>query len=286
MGTITDDDPMPALSIGDVAVTEGDAGTTDATFTVSLDAPSGRPSAPATQPPRARRPRRPTSAATGTVNFAAGEDARTITVAVNGDLTDEIDETFAVNLSAPVNATITDAEGAGTITDDDAPPSLSVSDVSVTEGNGSAVSAVFTVSLSSASGKTVNVDHATADGTATAPADYAAGTGSLTFTPGQTNKTVTVIVAGDSLDEIDETFTLNLSNAVNATIADGSGLGTILDNDALPIASVNDVTVTEGDTGPSTRTSRSASTRRAGGRSRSTTRLRTTRPPHRRTTRR
>ncbi len=124
-----------------------------------------------------------------------------------------------------------------------------MSDVTVTEGNGSAVSAVFTVSLSSASGKTVNVDHATADGTATAPADYAAGAGSLTFTPGQTSKTVTVIVAGDSLDEIDETFNLNLSNAVNAAIADGSGLGTILDNDALPIVNVNDVTVTESDSG-------------------------------------
>ena len=95
----------------------------------------------------------------------------------------------------------------------------------------------------------MTVDYATADGTATAPVDYAAGTGSLTFTPGQTTKTVTVVVAGDSLDEIDETFTLNLSGAVNAAIADDSGLGTILDNDALPTVSVNDVTVIEGDSG-------------------------------------
>ena len=110
-----------------MTVTEGDAGTTNATFTVTLNAPSGRTVSVgyATADGTATAPA-DYVAATGTVSFAAGETTRTITVAVNGDLTDEIDETFAVNLTGPVNATIADAEGVGTITDDDAPPSLSV----------------------------------------------------------------------------------------------------------------------------------------------------------------
>ena len=287
VGTITDDDPVPALSIGDVTVTEGNAGTTDATFTVSLDAPSGRA----------------VSAGYATAEGTATSAGRLRGFERNRQLRGRRDDQddHGCRQRRPDRRDRRDVRGQrlrpgqrddhrrrrrGHDQDDDAPPSLSVSDVSVTEGNGSAVSAVFTVSLSSASGKTVNVDHATADGTATAPADYAAGTGSLTFTPGQTSKTVTVIVAGDSLDEIDETFTLNLSNAVNATIGDGSGLGTILDNDALPIASVNDVTVTEGDTGTVDATFTVSLNTPSGRALRSTTRLRTTRPPHRRTTRR
>ena len=96
----------------------------------------------------------------------------------------------------------------------------------------------------------MDVSFATADGTATSPADFAAlPLSTITFAPGQLARTVTVTVAGDLLDEFDESFTLNLSSSVNATISDGLGLGTITDNDALPILSVDDVTVTEGDAG-------------------------------------
>ena len=189
------------------------------------------------------------AAATGTLTFAAGETTKTVTVAVNGDLLDEIDETFTLNLSSAVSATIADPQGVGTITDDDGTPSLSVNDVTVTEGNGSSVNAVFTVSLSAASGQPVSVDYATADGTATAGADYVAASGNLVFNPGQTSRTITVSVTGDALDEIDETSRSALAGAVNATIADDLGLGTITDNDPLPALSVDDVTVTEGDAG-------------------------------------
>ena len=119
----------------------------------------------------------------------------------------------------------------------------------MTEGDSGTQNATFTVTLAPTSGQNVSVDYATADGTATAPADYAATSGTLTFAPGQATKTVTVQVVGDTLDELDETFTVNLSNAVNAAILDPTGLGTIVDNDPPPALSINDVTVTEPDTG-------------------------------------
>ena len=93
----------------------------------------------------------------------------------------------------------------------------------------------------------MTVDYATANSTATAPADYTAVNGALAFTPGQTTKTVSVTVNGDQLDEANETYFLNLSNAVNATLTDAQGLGTITDDDPLPALSIDDVTVLEGD---------------------------------------
>ena len=93
--------------------------------------------------------------------------------------------------------------------------------------------------------------YATADGTATQPADYAQTSGTLTFTPGQTTKTVNVPVVNDALDEADETFTLVLSGPSNAALGDGSGAATIIDADDPPSMSIGDVTVTEG-TGPGT----------------------------------
>src|SRR6266545_4014263 len=187
-------------------------------------------------------------AASGTLTFQPGRTTRPVAVTVNGDTIDEEDETYFVNLSSPVNATIVDGQGLGTITDDDGFPALSIGDATVTEGNSGTVNATFTVTLSPASGQTVSVDYATADGTATAPDDYLATGGNLVFEPGQTTRTVEVTVNCDTLDEIDETFTTNLSNSVNATIADGLGLGTIIDDDG-PEISIDDVTVTEGDSG-------------------------------------
>ena len=90
------------------------------------------------------------------------------------------------------------------------------------------------VSLSAASAQTVTVGYATADGTATAPADYSPASGTLTFSPGQTSKTIQVRVYGDRTAEADETFFVNLSNASGATIGDGQGVGTILNDDGSP----------------------------------------------------
>ena len=110
-------------------------------------------------------------------------------------------------------------------------PRLSVSDVTVTEGNSGTVAATFTVSLTSASGKTVSVNFATSNGTATSPGDYTGASGTLTFSPGDTTKTVAITVNGDTIDEPDETFTLTLSSPVSVTLGDATGTGTITDDD-------------------------------------------------------
>ena len=247
VGTITDDDPLSALSVNDVTIGEGNSGTVPATFTVTLAPVSGRAvtvdyatgNGSATSPADYQ-------ANGGTLNFAAGETTKTVTVLVNGDALDEIDETFTVNLTNAPNATITDDSGLGTITDDDTAPALSINDVAAAEGDSGTTSATFTVSLSGPSGRPISVDYATANGTAIAPADYAVTSGTLNFAPGDTTKQVTVLVNGDTLDEVNETFTVNLSNESNATIADPQGTGTITDDDATPTLAITDATVTEG----------------------------------------
>ena len=235
-GTITDNDPLPALAIGDVSVTEGDSGTANATFTVTLSTVSGRTVTVdyATANGTAIAPADYTAVPLTALSFSPGQTTRTVTVVVNADALDESDETFNVNLSGAAGATIGDGIGVGTITDDDPLPALTINDVTVTEGDTGTVAATFTIGLSAVSGRTVTVDYATANGSAVAPADYVARSGVLTFLAGQTTQQLTVTVNGDTLDEFSETYSLNLSDAVSATIADGSGVGTIIDDDSLP----------------------------------------------------
>jgi hypothetical protein len=129
-------------------------------------------------------------------------------------------------------------------------PSVSIGDVTVTEGDGGTVTASFPVTLDRASAQTVSASFATANGTATSPADYQAGSGTVTFVPGDTAETVSVAVNGDLLDEDDETFTVSITAPMGATLADGQATGTIADNDPLPALSISDATVVEGDPSP------------------------------------
>ncbi len=133
-----------------------------------------------------------------------------------------------------------------------ATPTLTVNDVTVIEGTGGASTLTFTVTLSSASSSTVTVAYATSAGTAGSPADFAVASGTLTFTPGATTRTAPIALVTDALDEPAETFTIALSSPGGATIADGSGTGTISDDDPAPGLSVGDGSVTEG-TGPAVR---------------------------------
>ncbi len=247
LGTILNDD-LPGLSIGDVTVNEGNSGIVNATFTVSLSAASAQTVTVhyATADGTAVAPGDYTAAPLGTLTFSPGITTRTINVPVIGDTLNEANETFFVNLSAPSNATILDNLGQATILNDDPLPSLSIGNATVTEGNSGTVNATFTVSLSAASGQTVAVSYDTADGTAVAPGDYTALSGSLTFSPGTTSQSTSVTVNGDTLSEANETFFVNLSGAVGATILDGQGQGTITNDDALPTLSVDDVAVLEG----------------------------------------
>jgi hypothetical protein len=129
------------------------------------------------------------------------------------------------------------------------PPAISVGDVMVTEGDAGAAEAAFTLTLSGARTYPVTVRYATRDSTAVAPADYAATSGTLTFAPAQTSATVVVPVAGDVLDEADETFSLLLSEPINATLAVTSATAWIIDNDPLPVMIISDAAQGEGDSG-------------------------------------
>ena len=265
-GTILNDD-LPNLAINDVTANEGNAGTTNFTFTVSLSAPAG-PGGVTFDIGTAN------GTATAGVDYVAsnltsqtiptGSSTYTFTVLVNGEQLSEPTETFFVNVTNVINAVVVDGQGVGTINNDDPLPNLSINDVTVVEGNAGTVNAVFTVTLNTASGQTVSVNYATADGTATQPADYTNTTGSVTFTPGQTTRTITVPVIGEVIPEANETYFVNLSGATNATIADNQGIGTITNDDvpvtvspgslpnAVVAAAYNQTLTASGGTGPYT----------------------------------
>jgi len=253
IATVQDDDnvsaPPPSVTIGNVSLAEGNTGATTARFIVTLSAAASGPVTIvyATADGMAAAGS-DYAAKTGTLSFAAGETTKTIDVLVAGDTQVEADETFLVRLTSAAGATIATAQATGTIANDDQPPpvpTFSIGNATATERNSGTVNMVFTVTLSQASTSAVTVRYATADGTAIAGSDYNAATGTLTFAAGVTSRTVTVAVRGDTLVEGAETFRVLLSNATGATIASGTGTGTITDDDQPPAASP--VTFAKGD---------------------------------------
>ncbi len=242
--------PPPTVSIGDATVVEGDSGTKNATFTVSLSQPRSVAVSVkyATANGTAVAPTDYTAKAATALSFSAGQTSKAVTIPVRGDVVGESDETFSVVLSAAQNITIGDGVGAGTITDNDpATPHVSVGDISMTEGN-SAKNAVFTVSLTNAAKSSVSVKYATANGTAMAPSDFTAKAPTqLSFSAGQTSKTVAIALKPDAFGEDDETFSLVLSAPVGVVIDDGQATATIVnDDDPAPEVSVGDVSIVEG----------------------------------------
>jgi Calx-beta domain-containing protein/VCBS repeat protein len=222
------------LTIGDVTVTEGDTGTVEAAFTVTrgdnLNTAVTVNYATANAEALAGSDYVATS---GTLTFAPGETSKQIKVLVKGDLTDEYDQHFYVNLSAASGATVLDSLGVGTIVDNDPPPTITItSKVSGKEGNKNSTTITFVVTLSAPSEKEVRVNYATANGTAsTVDSDYIARSGTLVFAAGQTGKNIAVTVRGDKKKEANETFFVNLSDATNATIVGSQGVGEILNDD-------------------------------------------------------
>lgn len=224
--------PAPSLRIGDVTVTEGNTGTRTATFTVTVSVSSQTVTvAYATGNGRATAGS-DYQAASGTLTFAPGETTKIITVLVIGDRLPEPSETFVVNLSSPTNATIADGQGVGMIADDE--PQISIGDVTKAEGKkGKTTLFTFTVSLSAAYDQPVTVSFRTVNGTATTgDGDYVAKTGTITFAPGETVKTITIEVKGDSKREQDEVFYLDLFGlSGNSLFTKNRGTGTILNDD-------------------------------------------------------
>jgi hypothetical protein len=173
---------------------------------------------------------------TGTLSFNSNETDKVITVLITNDTQNEVDETFNFKLSNPSNA-ISGSPNAAVVTiKDDDVVGVSIANASSVEGNSGVSGLVFSLTLSAVSSQTVAVDYATTPGTATGGVDYQAATGTLTFAPGETSKEVTVIVNGDTQDEPDETFFVQVSNPLNAVLAGAQGLGTIIDDDAAPLA--------------------------------------------------
>jgi CSLREA domain-containing protein len=175
------------------------------------------------------------TAAGGTLTFEPGDISRMFLVPILDDTLDEADETVTLTLSNPTTTIGGSNPATLAITDNDALPTARFSGAtySVDEGAGTAT---ITVNLSAPSGRLVEVDYATSDGTATAGSDYTAASGTLYFYPGDTSKTFTVPITDDTLDEADETVTLTLSNPTNATIGGTNPATlTIVDNDETHI---------------------------------------------------
>ena len=230
--TITDDDPPPRLSISSPSAVEGTA----LTFTVRLNAESGKEVTVAYADAgtgSATSGTDYTALTAGTLTFAAGTTSQTIAVSVTDDGDDEPNETVIVTLSSATNATISTAQGTGTIIDDDGMPALSIGSPSVIEG-ATGATLTFQVYLRPAHTAQVTVAYADAGtGTATSGTDYTALTaGTLTFAMGDTIQTIPVSVTDDSDDEQNETVIVTLSSATNATISTAQGTGTIIDDES------------------------------------------------------
>ncbi len=173
---------------------------------------------------------------TGTLNFAPGETFKTIAVPILDDSFNEFTETFSLNLHHPVNAAIKKGQGTGSILDSDPIPTLTLNNVAVVEGDSGTAPANFGVALSSPSGKLIQLTYSTADVSATAGSDYQ-GVSSvvLNISAGSPSASIPILVNGDTAIEPDETFSLNVSNPLNATISGTSATGTIVDDETVKL---------------------------------------------------
>jgi hypothetical protein len=232
--TIHDTDPVPALSVSDLAAVEGDAGGTPFAFTVSLSNPSYQTITAgfATADSTATTSDHDYVAASGTVTFPPGVTTQPVAVTVNGDIAAEFDEIFLLDLSDPVNATIADRQGLGQITNDDALPSLSVSGGAIVEGNSGSKPLWFRLTLSKPTDHPVSVQVTTRDGSAkTAAGDYAS-VSTVRILPAFTAAdSVAVMVNGDLACELDETFKVALASITGALPGDTVVTATILNDD-------------------------------------------------------
>ncbi|MEH3107521.1 MAG: hypothetical protein PGN09_09610 [Sphingomonas fennica] len=230
----------PRVSVSDIGFAEGDAGERIVEFTVTraggteafeLGYATADGSATAGEDYRA---------AAGTIRFAEGQTEARVAVTVLGDTRIEGDETFTLTLSNDSGTvTLDDPTGTATIRNDDGlPATLSIGDTTVTEGNAGETIATFTVTRTGGTGA-VSVGYQTASGTAVAGEDFTGTSGRIDFAEGQTTATISVAVSGDSVAEGDERFFVTLADpSEGATIGDGLGTGTILNDDFLKISDV------------------------------------------------
>jgi Calx-beta domain/Domain of unknown function (DUF4214) len=185
------------------------------------------------------------TATSGTLTFNDGELSKSISVPLIDDTTPEGSETFTLSLTNPTGGAVLGNITSATLSiQDNEQPSLSISDVTLVEGDAGTTNATFMVTLSDPITNTVQVNYATADGTASQGVDYQPTGGLLTFSPGQTQKTITVLVNGDTVNEPDENFFVNLSNPDRAVISRAQGRATIINDDGAtpPVVQFSDAT--------------------------------------------
>jgi hypothetical protein len=233
--TIVDDDPAPTVSIDDVSSAEGNTGTSNFTFTVSLSAVSGQTvSVNYTTADNTAQAGSDYQAANDVVSFAPGETSKQITVLVNGDAQVEPNETFAVNLFNLINAGVGKASGLGTIVNDDSAsstPTIQFSQASygVPEGLGALT---ITVTRSGDTSSPASVDYKTVDGSAVQKADFEYAAGTLTFGIGETSKAFQVLINEDMYVEGNESFGLTLSNPAGASLGTQSSTSVSIIDDS------------------------------------------------------
>ncbi len=234
--TITDDDPQPVISINNASVSESSA---SSSVTVNLSNPSNQPvtldyttvSGTAVAPEDFIEQ-------SGVLTFAPNTQAMVIDIPIQNDTVDESDESFSLVLSNASNATLGANSSANIVIvrdPNDSIPAVTISDSEALEDVASGTME-FTVSLTAPNSNTISVDYNTSDVTATAPDDYVATGGNLSFAPNQTTQTISVDIVDNTFEEPDETFSLTLSNPIGATLsAHSAAIGTITDNDTLSI---------------------------------------------------
>ncbi len=173
--------------------------------------------------------------AAGTLTFLPGEVSQPLAIQTVGDTAVEPNENFFVNLSSPVNATLADSQGVGTLINDDTTPAVSINimDATVFEGScGGTPKTVFNVSVSPVTAQNVSVFYQTTNGTAVAPTDYVAASGTFIIPAGQATWPLEIFARSDTTVESDETFSVTLSNPVNGTIVDGFATAIIKNDDS------------------------------------------------------
>jgi hypothetical protein len=180
----------------------------------------------------------------GSATIPAGQTGQTITVTVINDTIAEFSETVVLTLTSAsglvtLDETPANLTAVANIADDESDPSISINDVSVTEGDSGTKEASFTVTMNRKSEKGVTVQYRTTNGTAVSPDDYQSTSGTLTFGPNDLTKSITVNIVGDLIVEVDKTYNVVLENPTYATLNKGVGTGTIVENDTAVVSVEN-----------------------------------------------
>ena len=248
-GTITNDDVL-GLSINDVSILEGNAGTQTMTFTVTLSKAADRDVTftYSTSNNTALTGSDFTEITGGTATIPAGSTSVPIAVTILGDTTNESDETFTVTISNGLfgsdSVNITDQFGTGTILTDDTTVSIQ-STVSVIENIAGGI-ALVTVSLSAQSAFPVTVTFALTDGTAKSGLDYSNPASLSVVIPANTSSaTISVPVTNEANFEANETFDVYLLSATNAQLGNTRGTVTIANDDTSSKLSISNISVVE-----------------------------------------